>query len=263
MWIGIFLFTSIDTYSVPYPTGICAFFNCSIIVSQYTFFLFITFGVILAILYILEKWMLITTFLMFLISLIFFTLEESNGILNRNGLYTMIFLAQFVAYYRNNLELKNERIQFSVQIIAAGYTLAGISKLKLSGLNWVADAPLVSIQVIKNYYYHYFDIGDINYAARGIALADFIIQHPLLIKILFSSSLLLELFALLAIKNKIRALVYGFLLTMMHLGIYYFMNIIIVSIFAPMFIILINPLGLFYSIGYIFFQSAKAKYFTK
>lgn len=265
MWLGIFRYTSINQDIILYPTGLCAFFDCSLLTSNYTFAVLIFIGVILAILYILEKWMPFTTFLMFFISLLIFTLEESNGILNRNSLYSMAFLAQFFAYYRNNNNnnnLKSERIQFPIQIIAAGYVLAGISKLKESGLNWITSAPQASIQILKNYCYAYFDTGQVHYLNHGMKLVNFTLENVLFIKIIFASSLFLELFAWIAIKNKQNALIYGLLLTAMHLGILYFMHIMIVSIFAPMIIFMVNPVGLFILLLTIFFQRPKSSIIT-
>ncbi len=183
---------------------------------------------------------------MFIVSLVLFTLEDSNRILNYNGLYTMTFLAQFIAYYRNNANLKSERIQFPIQIIAAGYALAGISKLKVSGLGWITEAPQVSIQILKSYGYAYFNSGDISHMDKGIKMSNFIINHAFFAKTIFAFSLFFEITAWIAIKNKATALVYGILLTAMHIGIFFFMHIIIISIFIPMSTFMVNPLGLIY-----------------
>lgn len=243
-WIGILVVTSFHQEAIPYPAGLCKFFNCSILVSSYTYPLLLAFAIIFSLLYILEKWMRATTLCMFLISLIFFTLEESNGILNYNGLYTMLFLAQFIAYFRNNANLKTERVQFPIQIIAAGYTLAGIAKLKESGLNWVMEAPQASIQVLKNYCYAYFDTGNVYFLDKGTRFANFVMENQFFVKTLFAFSLFLELFALIAVRNKASAFIYGILLTAMHIGIFYFMHILIFSIFIPMITFFVNPVGL-------------------
>jgi hypothetical protein len=241
-WVRVVMGSTIDHDRVPFPSGIFSIINGSFLVSQYTVFVFFICSVVLAILYIAEKWMSITTLLMFLLSLLLFTLEESSGIQNRNSLYTLIFLAQSIAYYRNNTHLAEERIQFPIQIIAGGYMLAGISKLRESGLHWITDAPHVSLQIIKGYCYAYFDTGNMNELQKGEKYANFILQHRFAVQSLLAGSLFLELFAWLAVKNKLRAFVYGFLLLAMHVGIFYFMNILIVAIFYPMLIFMINPL---------------------
>ena len=231
---------------VPYPCGIFSFFNGSFLASPHTGLIFLIGACLLAILYMAEKWMTATTFLMFLLSLVLFSLEESNGILNRRGLFTAIFLAQCVAYFRNTGQLKEERVQFPVQIIAAGYVLAGISKIRESGFQWFTQAPMVSIQILKGYSYAYFNTGDIRQFEKGIKHANFILEHAFLAKALLGFSLFLELFAWIGVRNKQTTFIYGLTLAAMHLGIWYFMNILIGAIVYPMLIFMVNPLYLLY-----------------
>jgi len=158
----------------------------------------------------------------------------------------MAFFAQFVAYYRNNIHLKEERIQFPVQIVAAGYMLAAISKLSVTGVIWINEAPQVSIQIMKNYAFSYFDTGNNATLQAGYAMSGFVLENALLCKLLFAISLFTELFAWVAVKNKLSSYIWGMMLVGMHIGIYIFMKILIVSIFVPMFVFMINPLYLIY-----------------
>ena len=245
-WFVVVISVSINHQSIPYPTGIYSFIDGSLLASKYTVRIFSFFAFVLAVLYVREKWMTATIFLMFLLSLVLFTLEESGGILNRNYLYTAVFFAQFIAYYRNTERLNEERIQFAVQIIAGGYVLAGISKLQQSGIGWITSAPLVSIQIIKGYCFTYFNTGNIKDFEPGLRHANFILSHRYLAEGLFAGSLTLELFAWIAVINKRSAFIYGLLLLAMHIGISYFMNILIISIVYPMLIFMINPLYLIY-----------------
>jgi hypothetical protein len=249
LWVLLIRHAALNNDAVLYPSGICSWFDCSPFVSEKIFQTIHYAAILLAVLYIAERKMIVTTLLMFLLSLFVFTLEESNGILNRSSLYTMVFLAQCIAYFRNNSDLHNERIQFSVQLIAAGYMLAAFSKLNETGLAWISDAPQASIQIVKGYCALYFNNGDIGELNKGIALANFVLQHQLIAKLLFGFSLFLELFAFAGVRNKPSTFIYGLLLTAMHLGIFFFMHIIIVAIFFPMFIFMVNPLYLMYAGG--------------
>ena len=198
------------------------------------------------------KWV---TAAMFLLSLLLFTLQDSNGIFPRNGLYTTIFLVQSIAYWRNAPALKTERIQFAIQIIVAGYLLAAIAKLQQSGLQWITDAPMASLQMIKGYAYQYIDTGNPAELLNGMNRADFAWQHPHFIQGLFAASLLLELFAWLAVKNKKWALAIGLALLCMHTGIDYFMHIRIKSIYYLMLIFLLNPV--YWGYAFIYFLGQK------
>ena len=231
----------INNTSVPYPTALAAYIDLSILLSGYTSVIFSLAGIVLCGFYLLDKWMRPVTFLMFTLSVMVFTLEDSNGILNRNSLYSMIFLVQFIAYMKNGPRLKSDRVQYAIQVIAAGYVLAAISKLSVTGLSWISSAPMASLQVLKNFAYSYFDSGNLSQMNAGVKQAGFILQHKTTAQILFGVSLFLEFFAWLALKDKLSAMVYGLLLTGMHLGILYFMNILIASIFYPMLILMVNP----------------------
>jgi hypothetical protein len=157
-----------------------------------------------------------------------------------------VFFVQALAYYRNNSTLSEERIQFPIQIIAAGYMLAAISKLSEAGLHWVTDSPRISLQILKGYSYTYFNTGDITAYKLGMARAAFITQHKAMVEIVCGISLFLELFAWIAVKNKRTAFVYGLLLLAMHVGIFYFLNVFIGAVFYPMLVFMVNPLYLLY-----------------
>jgi hypothetical protein len=237
---------AISNLTIPYPSGICSIVDCNTLLLPPIQNALIAATIFCSVLYVMEKGMVIVTTCMFLISLAGFTLEESNGIFMRSGLYTMVFFAQAIAYYRNNKNLRKERIQFAVQVIAAGYVLAGISKLKESGLQWVAEAPQAALQMLKTYAYYYYDSGDIAQLNIGMAVCKFALTHPILIKCLFAFSLGLELFAWIALRSKKYAFAFGVLLVTMHCGIFYFMHILVAAVFYPMLIFFVNPIYLFF-----------------
>jgi hypothetical protein len=248
VWLDMVRHIFIASGHIGYPTGICRWIECDyILLLGLEKWLYIT-ALLLSILYLLEWQMKWICTLIFITSLTAFTLEESSGILNRSGLFTMVFLAQSIAYWRNKIDLTQERFQFPIQIIAGGYILAGLSKLYDSGLGWIGAAPQVAVQIIKNYSYSYFDTGDPVFLEQGYTLANQILKHTFLAKVLFGCSLFLELNAWLAVTSKRNALVYGVLLVTMHLGILLLMHLLIGSIFYPMLIVLINPLYLGYKL---------------
>lgn len=241
IWLRIMSKLFIDTSGIPYPAAICSLFDCSFLATPVTARYIYYVSLLLGVLYLSEKCMKYTTFLMFLISCLGFTLEESNGVMNRCALYSMVFFAQSAAYFMGGQDIKKKRIQFAVQVIAAGYFLAGVSKLLASGPGWVTDAPNAAVQMIKNYAYEYYDSGSQTAMDMGYQQAQFVLDNKPVIIVLFAFSLLFELTAWVAMFSKRHAFVYGFLLLGMHMGILYFMDILIVAIFYPMLIVLLNP----------------------
>jgi hypothetical protein len=192
-----------------------------------------------AALYVLEYKMKWATLGISIISLLVFSIEESNGVYSRTALFSAVFCAQTLAYWFT-LKPIQQALTFSKQIIAAGYTLAGISKVLHSGF-WPADAPYLLLQIKKgilNNYFNFSNNGDVQFQ---MACFDFFTVHSNLLVCLLTIVLLIELFAFLAIINDTICIIYGVLLLSMYLGIQFVMDIYIFPIANPMLILFLNP----------------------
>jgi hypothetical protein len=232
--------------SIPYPSGILG-------VADFSWLLYTPFKILLAgilillmVFYLMEFRMPLTTLLIFIISVFIFSIKESNGVMSKKGLLSMIFFAQFFAYFFARLKIGGDlfknRVQFSVQTIAAVYTLAAISKIVASGISWVNSGPALSVQILKQFYCDYATTGDLSYQRHGIQSADWILHHLITVKILLVSTLLIEAFSFLSMINKKCAFVFGLLLLSVHIGTKVLMNIFFAQISWPMITFLINPL---------------------
>jgi hypothetical protein len=202
--------------------------------------------VLLVAAYLVDFKMVLTTLLLFVVSVFTFSLEESNGVLNRSSLLSFLFFAQAIAYliplFNPFFTPKNNRILFSIQAIAATYTLSALSKLKVTGISWIFSGKYMTLQILKSYQYKYVTNGNWEVIERGNEMALFIQNHPKLVMVLLTIALILELFALLCLRNKYSIIIYGALLTIMHFSMAVVMDINLSSISAPMFIFMINPL---------------------
>ncbi len=202
--------------------------------------------------YIMEKQMIWTTLFLFLISVLVFTIEESNGIFRRNELFSFIFFSQFLSYVfkAKNIDsnIQKNRVQFSVQVIAIGYTLSAISKLNVSGLNWVFDGKKMPLQIMKSYFYSYVNDGNNFFIQKGNEMIKTFNNNLYLVYFLLGFSLLLEFFAVISILNKKISFIYGLLLLVMHIGIFWVLDVAIKGIYIPMLIFMVNPLFLFWII---------------
>jgi hypothetical protein len=202
--------------------------------------------------YISEKHMIWITLFLFLISVLVFTIEESNGIFRRNDLFSFIFFSQFLSYIfkAKNIDsnIQKNRVQFSVQVIAIGYTLSAISKLSASGLNWVFDGRKMPLQIMKSFFYSFVNDGNNFFIQKGNEMIKTFNNNLYLIYFLLGFSLFLEFFAVISIFNKKISFIYGLLLLVMHIGIYWVLDIAIKGIYIPMLIFMVNPLFLFWII---------------
>lgn len=243
-WIGFFRICLYKGYTTPIPEGICKLINCNLFLDGVGPNITITLAFMLSIAYVLEFKMKWITLGLFLLSVMVFTIEESNAIFNRNGTFSFLFLAQSFAYWfneSNSTKLKYSRIQYSIQAVAVGYFLSACSKLIDSGLSWATDGYRITLQVLKSFNYEYYNNLDYSKIIKSTEVVQFLNGAQDILIILLSVSLILEFFALTAAINKKYARFYGVALLAMHLGIFYFMDILIFSFIFPMVIVLINP----------------------
>lgn len=247
-WVNLIVNILFEYSSIPMPIGILGFLPANIFISFYIKSICLIAASIISIFYVYEKQMIFATFFLFIVSVVVFTIEESNGIFRRNDLFSFVFFAQFLSYVfkakKIDSNIGKNRIQFSVQVIAVGYTLSAISKINDSGFNWILDGKKIPLQIMKSFFYSYVNDGNYYFIQKGNETINNFNNNLYLIYFLLGFSLLLELFALISIFNKKNALIYGFLLMFMHIGIHVVLDISIKGIYIPMIIFMINPLFL-------------------
>ncbi len=229
-----------------YPVGVCRLYSF-----EPLFTTLLGKGLLLMVMafcvwrYIFEKNMVLVLWAMFLLSILIITYQESTGIFARATVYSTVLGAQLLAYYLNGrlqvFNLRKYRVLFSVQMVAAGYTLAGIAKLRASGLGWAFDIPEFALQVFKNHFFLYADSGMSTHFDRGYAIASFLLSEPVLGTMLLEIALVLEAACLVVLIGWRIRMLWGVALMLMHLGIAYIMGIGISAIAFPMVIFFINP----------------------
>lgn len=249
-WTPLMILMISHCYDCPYPTGICRIYSFSFLFTipgKIFLILFILFAISL---YLFEKRMILATAMLFMASCIITSYHESNGIFYRSTALSAVFGVQFIAYlinfYNPASDLKRNRIHFPVQVIAALYTVAGISKLRASGLGWINSGELFPLQILKNYAFLYYDTGVENYLQQGKSLAYTMIRNQFFTKLVLAFSLFIELTCFIATFSERSRVVYGIGLLFMHIGIYFIMSIGPSNIAFPMVIFFLNPLYLIF-----------------
>jgi hypothetical protein len=244
-----------------FPIGFCALLNCHWMLQDTARWAIVAVLAVAGIGYVFERAMITSTFSLFLVSLVVGSLEESTGFRDENGLLTLVFFVQFLAYALHRVgklhDLSSFRLHFSLQAVAAVYFLSGVSKLSEAGLDWfTTDAPYFTLEIWRKYGSVFSSTGNESLYAFGAQLATWLLSHELVLKLLLGVGLLLELSAWVMLVHQRAAFVYGGMLLAMHLGIFITLHIFYPSIMLPMLIFTINPLyrfqqGIAWAVKYI------------
>ena len=205
------------------------------------------------------------------------TLRNSQGNVHHGTqLICLVVCGQFLAnlalgvYERYKREpfsiftsLWRQRIVFFVtlQVIAAPYVVAGIWKLHRSGLEWFLNLPNMAVYVDRNAWQHFQAGGGLEELERGQALAQLILDHPILSILFIGPGLFAELFAFLAPLNRRMAFLFGVGLIAFHKIVGYVMQLTFPLNEAVLLIFYINvPFLIVWTVGRVagFFRGGGA-----
>ncbi|MDQ6624844.1 MAG: hypothetical protein M3Y69_01705 [Verrucomicrobiota bacterium] len=158
--------------------------------------------------------------------------QNSSGAIGHHAqIVSLVLLAQTVAYFYSRARSRagGERIRpdateslmidWSLQAIAATYFISGLTKLINTHGLWMIQSPLVAVQILKTSDHTYYDALDPTRHQAGYALAEWMVQHPLLVGIALSSGLLLELTSPLLLWGRRWAAFFGVALLVFHKSI--------------------------------------------
>lgn len=121
---------------------------------------------------------------------------------------------------------REDRVVFwSQQAIVATYLVSALTKLLHTSGMWFFQTPMIGVQIIKTTDQDYYDRLDQNAYGSGVAIAEWIAQHPLLVALVLGSGLLLELTSPLALCGRRWALFYGLSLVIFHESIHRVMKL--------------------------------------
>lgn len=243
---NMFIMMADVSSACPFPVGICRLYSFSILFTLAGKAILSFLLVVFCLFYLFERKMLYATFGLFLLSVIIISYHESNGIFHHATIFSPIFAAQFFAYWQKqqklSFDLSHSRVQYSIQMIAATYTLAGISKINASGLDWINSGETFALQVVKNYSFIYFAHGTKESLEHGYHIASLMLEHKYLIRFFLATSLLLELFCFASLISLGVRRWYAVGLLLMHTGIWLLMAIPFGVVAVPMVIFFLNPL---------------------
>lgn len=155
--------------------------------------------------------------------------QNSSGAIGHHAqIVSLVLLAQAVAYFRSRFSrtangerpaavtIESRMIDWSLQAIAATYFISGLTKLIRTHGLWFFQSPFVAVQILKTSDHNYYDKLDLASYHTGYELAEWMVQHPLLVGAIMSGGLLLELTSPLILCGRRWALFFGVALVVFH-----------------------------------------------
>lgn len=113
---------------------------------------------------------------------------------------------------------ENRLVNWTQQVIAAGYVVSALSKLIISKGQWIWDTPRFGIHLTKAVDQDYYD-----HLRPGTDtpawLPNWLLDHPWLARLTFGPALPLEFFAFLALRNRRLSALYALALIAFHLTV--------------------------------------------
>jgi hypothetical protein len=159
------------------------------------------------------------------------SLNNSQGAIAHNfQIVPLVLLALTAAFYYSTISKRGDphcgaaresrMIFWSQQVLVAVYLISALTKLLGTSGKWFFQTPRVGVQIVKTTEQDYYDRLDASALTEGLAMADWIAQHPLITGLALSLGLLLELTAPAALLSRRWALFYGLSLLAFHAGIH-------------------------------------------
>ena len=158
-----------------------------------------------------------------LLSLAVGSVNNSHGAISHTfQILSLVLVAQTAAYYYGKLRrlnrdaAENRMIFWSQQAIVATYLVSAITKLINSSGMWFFQTPYVAVQIVKTTEQSYYNTLDAASRGAGLAIADWIVQHPVLVALVMTAGFFVELLAPLALLGRRWALFFGLSLVLFH-----------------------------------------------
>lgn len=161
--------------------------------------------------------------------------NSQGGISHHLQIVSLVLLAQTAAHclpqkpgapsLNDPSRGENRMVQWSLQAIAATYFASALTKLLHTSGMWILRSPLIAVQMIKADDQNFYDTLNPAVAGSGLAVAGWIVQHPLLTGAIMTTGLLFELTSPLLLLGRGWALFYGIGLLAFHQTIDRVMNL--------------------------------------
>ena len=224
-----------------HPVGLAIVFDLTWLHEPWVRPLFVALAVPAVILYLLGMGMPVALGVLALVNILPRTLANSQGHINHSHqIVSVVILTQFaVAVWwwwrqrrhpekitaRPGLSAASYYVYFSQGIIAGTYMVAALSKFLNSKGMWVWNAPYISFDLVKSQRQEYYKLLEDPALLHTARAAEWVVENPMLARVAFGGSFLLEALAIVALKNRSWAFWTGIALIALHRGILAVMNL--------------------------------------
>ncbi len=220
----------------PYPIGLANILDLSVLSIPWVYH-----GLSLILLiclgwYIIHYNMLVAISGILIIGVLGNTYYDSQGSIDYvTNIVYLVLIGQWLAYFIHFLNKYSKKrdetlrvhslaIRYSQVMIASFYCLAGISKLKVSGLNWVLESPNYFLQIYKSRYFFYYTYLEPSYIKQLAFFKTAFQDYRSIVLVGMAFVLLIECTAFIAVINRKTALFYGCWLFGFHQSVFFLMG---------------------------------------
>ncbi len=180
------------------------------------------------ILYVLRlAWSLVLPYMMLLSIAVGTVINSRGAIAHYLQIVSLVLCAQTAAHFyglyrarrqpeATPAEGESRLIFWSQQTIVATYLVSGLTKLLHTSGLWFVQSPLIAVEIIKTTEQNYFNRLDAGTCGASLAIAEWMVRHPLATGLALGMGLLLELTSPLALLGRQWAAVFGIGLLIFH-----------------------------------------------
>jgi hypothetical protein len=222
-----------------HPEGIARIFPLTWISQEWVRPLFFAVAVPAIVLYLLGIGLPIALGVLCLVNILPRTLANSQGHVNHSHqIVSVVLLTQFVVavwwWWRqhrstksssSNVSFESWQLYYTQGIITGTYVVAGLSKLLNSKGMWFWNAPYISFDLVKSQRQEYYKLLEDASKLTTAPAAEWVMENPMFARVGFAGAFFLELFAIVAMKNRRWAFWTGLALIALHRGILAVMNL--------------------------------------
>jgi len=224
----------------PAPVGLARLFDLTWLSQPWAYPAFVALAAIGLVSYVTGYGLVVSLPALTLLHTLMRTYENSQGSIHHSHqMVTLVLLAQSIVVvtirvkewrkggkmeWGDGLTERSWLLYYTQGAVAATYVVAALSKAINSKLMWVWNSPYVAFDFVKAQRQQYYKLLEPQYAG-DMAAAEWVLAHPMLARIGFGGAFFLELFALIALKNRPWAFWTGLALIGLHRGIFWIMHL--------------------------------------